>query len=107
MKINTLNILLAIILTSTNLLAANSAKRPQDMLSDKQNYFEKGGQKIRKGTMAAALANAEILQSPSATKHEKLKAKEALKELVPVLKAFGLTKFLVWKNPEIQKLFEN
>ena len=82
------------------------AKKPEDMLSDDENYFEQGGQTIRKGTMAAALANAEIIESSGATATEKQQAMEALQELAPVLKAIGLTKFLTWKNPDIQAIFD-
>ena len=79
---------------------------PEDMIPDDKSHFEMGGKTIRKGTMAAALANAEIVESPDSTSQEKCDALNAIKELVPVLKAFGLARFLTWKNPEIQALFE-
>ena len=82
------------------------AKKPEDMIADDKNYAEKGGKTIRKGTMAAAFANAEIIESTDATSDEKKKAMDALKELAPTLKAFGLTKFFTWKNSEIQEMFD-
>ena len=82
------------------------AKKPEDMISDDKSYFEKDDKFIRKGTMAAALANAEIIESPEATITERNNALEALKELAPTLKAFGLTKFLTWKNTDIQAIFD-
>lgn len=81
------------------------AFKPENMISDEQSYFEKNGKTIRKGTMAAALANAEIIESQHSSDAEKQKAFNALEELAPILIAFGLTKFLTWKNPQIQKIF--
>ena len=80
--------------------------KPEDMISDEQSYFEKNGKSIRKGTMAAALANAEIIESQHSSNEEKKTAFNALKELAPILIAFGLTRFLTWKNPTIQKIFD-
>ncbi|MDA7742280.1 hypothetical protein N8865_01540 [Francisellaceae bacterium] len=82
------------------------SKKPEDMIADDKSHFERDGHVIRKGTMAAALANAEIIESLDATLKEKELALETLGELVPILKAFGLTKFLTWKNQDIQKLFD-
>jgi len=82
------------------------SKRPEDMIADDQSYFEAGGKTIRKGTMAAALANAEIIESLDANTAEKQAAFDTLKELAPVLKAFGLSKFLTWKNKKIQEIFD-
>lgn len=79
---------------------------PEDMIPDDKSHFEMGGQTIRKGTMAAALANAEIVESTNSTATEKRDALNAIKELAPVLKAFGLVRFLTWKNPEIQAIFD-
>ena len=79
---------------------------PEDMIPDDKSHFEMDGKTIRKGTMAAALANAEIIESTNSTAEEKRDALNAIKELVPVLKAFGLARFLTWKNPEIQALFD-
>ena len=84
----------------------HQVKRPEDMIPDDKSHFEMGGKTIRKGTMAAALANAEIVESPDATTAEKQAAMDTIKELAPVLRAFGLTKFLTWKNPKIQAIFD-
>lgn len=78
--------------------------KPEDVLPDDQNFAEVNGIKIRKGTVAAALANADILQSSSATKFEKIAAKKILVELAPALVV--LHKHLTWKNPEIQHIIE-
>jgi hypothetical protein len=84
---------------------AYDAKRPEDVIPDDKSYFEKDGKVIRKGTMAAALANAAIVESADASEAEKQQAMLLLKELAPSLAAIGLTHFLTWKNPQIQELF--
>lgn len=83
------------------------AKRPEDILPDNTNFVERNGMRIRKGTIAAALANADILQADDASAEEKQRALEAIKLLLPSLKAMRLMKHMTWKNPDIQKLFED
>ncbi len=80
--------------------------KPEDILPDAQNTATFGGVSLRKGTVAAALANAEILESRDATESEKTDARNTLKALVPALVVLGLNKHLVWKNPEIQKMMD-
>ncbi len=82
------------------------AIKPEDMLPDNQDFATANGQRIRKGSMAAAIANATLIDSPDATPAEKQAALDAIRELVPALKAFGLTQVVTWKNPDIQALFE-
>lgn len=84
-----------------------NAVKPENVLVDDKNYLEKDGKMLRKGTVAAALANAEIFESIDASTLEKQKAIEAIKELAPALKTLGLTKFLTWKNKKIQEIFDN
>ena len=79
--------------------------KPEDLLPDDKNHFEKNGSTIRKGTIAAALANASIVESTTATAEEKQAALDAIKVLTPQLIAFELTKFMQWKNPQIQSIF--
>lgn len=82
------------------------SKMPEDLIPDSENYFEKDGKVIRKGTMAAALANAEIVEASDSSKDEKQEAINCLKELAPILKTMGLIKYLSWKNPIIQSIFD-
>lgn len=79
---------------------------PEDMLPDDRNHFDMNGQTIRKGSMAAALANAKIVESKTASKEEKQEALSALEKLAPTLIAFELMHFMQWKNPEIQNIFD-
>ena len=82
---------------------------PEDMLPDNKDYAKRNGITIRKGTVdcSSALANAEIIESPDATAQEKQAAIEAIKTLIPALKATHLTKFMQRKNPQIQALFDD
>jgi len=81
--------------------------KPEDILSDDKNTTERNGLTLRKGTVAAALANVEIIESHSATKTEKAGAIAVIKELAPALIALGLSKHLNWKNPVIQKIMDD
>ena len=84
----------------------NQAKTPESMIPDNENYFERNGLRIRKGTMAAAIANAEIIESETASEVDKKAAIETLKNLAPTLNAFGLNKHFYWRNPQIQAIFD-
>ncbi len=80
---------------------------PEALIPGNVDYYIKNGQKIRKGTIAAAIANIEILESATTTPIEKDNALNILKDMVPSLFAFGLGKHFVWKNPMIQSIFDN
>lgn len=84
----------------------NKSIRPEDMLSDSENYTVMRGVRVRKGTIGAALQNASILDSPSASQREKEEAKKVIAELAPGLVALGMYDHVVWKNKEIQKIVE-
>lgn len=81
--------------------------RPEDILPDDKDYVEtKEGQKIRKGSVAATLANAKIIESADASLQEKAEALDAIRALAPTLIAFDLMRFMQWKNPIIQAVFD-
>ena len=81
-------------------------KTPEDMLPDDQDSMTTASGVVgRKGTMAAALANADIVEAADATQAEKLAALEAIRSIAPALKALGVTEHLEWKNKDIQALF--
>lgn len=81
-------------------------KKPEDILPDDVNELEINGIKARKGTIAAAMANADILSSPTSTEIDKNNAKDAIKQLAPAMVALGLSHHLIWKNKEIQEIME-
>ncbi len=57
--------------------------------------------------MAATMKNAEILASPSSSATEKAAAKKVIEELSYNLVAVGLLNHIIWKDSEIQEIFEN
>lgn len=80
--------------------------KPEDILAEDQNYLEKDGLKLRKGSVAAFLANIKIVEDRSASEPQKQQAWAALQELVPTLKALGIPEFVVFKNSKVQALFD-
>lgn len=80
--------------------------RPEDILPNNDNTVILNGTTVRKGTIAATFANAEILLSTSATLEEKVLAKAMIEEFAPHLVALGMHKHVTWKNPEIQMIIE-
>ncbi|STX28068.1 Uncharacterised protein [Legionella beliardensis] len=81
--------------------------RPEEILPDDKNFANINGINVRKGTVASALANADILDSNSATEAEKAEALKMIKTLAPALIALGLTKHLTWKNSAIQQVIND
>lgn len=79
---------------------------PQDMIPDNESFVEKNGITIRKGTMAAILANADILADQQTNEEEKAAAIKVIAELMPGLIASGSHKHIVWKNPIIEKIMQ-
>ncbi|MFT3742364.1 MAG: hypothetical protein QM752_06865 [Gammaproteobacteria bacterium] len=84
----------------------NSGIKPEDVLSEDENYTVVQDVRLRKGTIAAALKNASILSAPDSTLEEREGAKAALIELAPALVLIGLYDHLTWKNQNIQNLVE-
>ena len=80
---------------------------PEELIPENSTYYIKDGKQIRKGTMASAILNAEILESEKSTLEEKNAAVKILEELAPTLCAFGLNKHFTWKSPVIQAIFDN
>jgi hypothetical protein len=80
--------------------------KPEDILADDVNELVVQGVTARKGTVAAALANANIIASMHTEEAEKAEARQAIKKLTPALVALELHKHLAWKNPEIQKIID-
>ncbi len=80
--------------------------RPEDILPDNMDFVEIQNQKLRKGTVAAVLANADVLLESKATKNEKNQALKTIKELVPSLITLGMHRHVIWRNPLIQALID-
>lgn len=78
--------------------------RPEDILPDGVDTTAFNGKTVRKGTIAAFLANADILDNPAATEKQKQEAINTMKELAPDVVAIGLHKHVIFKNPEAEQL---
>ncbi len=84
----------------------NKVVNAKDILADDEDSKIINGVKIRKGTIAAVLANAKVLSSSTASMKEKDDARNAIIESAPALVVLGLFDQVIWKNPEIQKIVE-
>jgi hypothetical protein len=79
--------------------------KAEDIIPENENHAVFNGVQIRKGTMGAALVNADILSSPNSTESEKENARNALKEIAAILANTSFSKHVSWNNPEIQRIF--
>lgn len=80
--------------------------QPEDVVPDGVDYVMLNGQKVRKGSVGALLANIEIIENDLLTSTEHEQALQAIVDLVPSIKAIGLNKFVTFNNEIVQKLFE-
>jgi len=82
------------------------ATRPEDILPDGDDTASVGGKVVRKGTIAAFLANIEVLESEKSTDTEKQSAKAMMQELAPSVVAIGLHKHVIFKNKEAEQMLK-
>jgi hypothetical protein len=75
----------------------------EDILSDGNNYLDKDGLLLRKGTVAAAIANAKLYLEDRV--NNKINLKE-IQNLNSSLKAIGLYDVLTWKDEELKELLD-
>ncbi len=78
--------------------------RPEDILPENVNNTTINGALIRKGTIAAFLANVEILESNDATEQQRQDAIQMIKEFAPAVIAIGLHQHAVFKNAHVEKI---
>lgn len=77
--------------------------RPEDILPDNQNTVTQGGRELRKGSVAAFMANIRILQNDSA-KAEHATAKAHMLELMPTMEALGFFELFDIRDEKIKEL---
>jgi hypothetical protein len=82
------------------------AIKPEDVLPDDVNSTIVNGVNVRKGSVAAVLANLKLLDSLDIKEDEKEAALGAIKSLAPALVAVGFKKYLTFNNPDIQKIVD-
>jgi hypothetical protein len=78
--------------------------RPEDILADGVDTTIINGKQVRKGTVAAFIANIEILEDARASDAAKQNALAMLKILAKDVVAVGLPKHVVFKNEVVKKL---
>lgn len=82
------------------------AIKPEDILADNQDVASFNQVSIRKGSIAAALANVEIMLSAESSADEKSAATEMFITLVKQIQKTVFAKHLAWKHPIIKKIVE-
>ena len=80
--------------------------KPADILPDDVNAKEVDGMVLRKGSVAAFIANAKILTGSATNEAQKREAKDDLISLVPVLKKLGVFDVFSIRDPKIQSLVD-
>lgn len=83
---------------------SNHSVRPEDILPDGIDSTAFNGKVIRKGTIAAFLANSDILENAGSTSEQKQAAIDTMNELAPAIIIIGLHKHVVFKNPLIEQI---
>lgn len=76
--------------------------RPEDVLPDGEDFKMIRGIRVRKGTIAAAMRNIELLES--GTEAERRAAMEALRALAPALVVLGVHRHFQCRNPDAEQL---
>lgn len=82
------------------------AIKPEDVLPDGQDFVVVDNTRIRKGSFAALLANADIIATDTSSAEEKAAAKKVFAEIVSSTVASGVHKHILWKNPDLQQLMQ-
>lgn len=76
--------------------------RPEDILPDGHDFKIISGIKVRKGTIAAAMKNVELMESGNTKEAEAAKA--ALIDLAPALVVLGVHKHFICRNSTLEAI---
>lgn len=85
-------------------MSNNTLIRPEDVLPDGFDSTAINGTIVRKGTIAAFLANTDVLENPAVTEKQTQEAKSLMRELAPAVITIGLHKHAIFKNPEVEQI---
>ncbi|MGM3277238.1 hypothetical protein [Ralstonia sp. 24A2] len=80
--------------------------RPEDVLPDANSYADFDGLTIRKGTVAAFLANAQAWLDPKTDTAERAEVERLLLEAVPALQKLGVFAVLEIRDVGLRRLVE-
>ncbi|WED43925.1 hypothetical protein [Legionella cardiaca] len=79
---------------------------PQDILADGVDYTEFKGVRVRKATVAAFIANIEVLEDVNTSAEDKSQAIRTLMDLAPSIVAIGLPQHVQFKNDFIESIIQ-
>jgi len=85
-------------------MSKNNSVQPEDILPDGVDSSLLAGRVVKKGTIAAFLANIDILESPITNGKQKDAAIQTMKELAPSVIAIGLHKHVTFNNSQAEKI---
>lgn len=80
--------------------------RAQDVLPDHVDTATFNGVSIRKGSVAAFLANAALLHNPASTQTQRADALGDIEALLPALRALGLFEVLEIRDASLRAFVE-
>ena len=75
--------------------------RPEDILPDAVNHTSINGLTIRKGTVAAFVANARVLLDDAAPPEARAAAESAARGALPALRALGVLEVFMPRDPRL------
>lgn len=80
--------------------------RAEDLLSDNQNQVERDGVVIRKGSVGAFLANANVWCDPKLDAAQRAAVEGDILALLPALRALGLFEVFAIRDTALRQLIE-
>lgn len=92
--------------TPATTAAGTAAVRPEDLLPTGADSGVINGVEVRKGSVAAFLANAKLLLSVPAGSSEEAEVEAQIKALAPKLKALGMLEVFTIKSPRLAALID-
>lgn len=85
-------------------MTGHSAIRPEDVLSDSDNSTTVDGVTVRKGTIAAFIANAKLLETIAQSDPRHAAIERELRKLAPAVRAIGILDVFTPRTPRIASL---
>ncbi|WP_157698181.1 hypothetical protein [Legionella clemsonensis] len=79
---------------------------PENILADGADYAEFKGVQVRKATVAAFIANIELLENAKASPEDKHQAIRVLMDLAPSIVAIGLPQHVHFKNEIVESIIK-
>ena len=83
-----------------------NAIRPEDILPNGDDVATINGKVVRKGTVAAFLANLAVLENVESSEAQKNAAMGEMEKLAPDVVAIGLSKYVTFKNEFAEMLLK-